>query len=113
MITYGLAKVTTLEIGFLATTGETHQVIMRNGSFESDLLLEGWDVITYCTKAVLARDDRELHEGRRSLPLTASEASDTALAQEISLKPSCWYRFTGWVKTLGLEPVDASVTGTF
>ena len=45
--------------------------------------------------------------------VTSSQASDTALGQEVCLHPGRWYRFTGWVKTQGLQPLDGTVTGTF
>ena len=54
-----------------------------------------------------------MHEGRQSLRVFAKEASDTALGQDITLEPSSCYRFTGWVKTQGLERLDAQVSGTF
>ena len=54
-----------------------------------------------------------VHSGAHSLRVSSDEPSDTALGQDIALTPSAWYRFTGWVKTQGLERVDAKVSGTF
>jgi len=89
------------------------QLILANPGFESPRLLDGWEIITYGARADVALDDNEVHEGRHSLRITAREASDTALGQEVCLDPSHWYRFTGWVKTRGLQALDAPVTGTF
>src|SRR5262249_14335776 len=58
-------------------------------------------------------DPSTAHEGRQSLRISAAERSDTALGQEVSLRPGGWYRFTGWVRTIGLETLDATVSGTY
>ncbi|HEV3387052.1 MAG TPA: alpha-L-arabinofuranosidase C-terminal domain-containing protein, partial [Gemmata sp.] len=53
------------------------------------------------------------HEGKQSLRISATELSDTALGQELRLKPNQFYRITGWVRTRGLDPHTAPVFGTF
>jgi Carbohydrate binding domain len=89
------------------------QLTLANAGFESARLLDGWEIVTHGARADVAIGDKEVHEGRQSLRVTASEASDTALGQEVCLNPGRWYRFTGWVKTRGLQPLNAPVTGTF
>ncbi len=89
------------------------QPTLVNAGFEAPRLLDGWEIVTHGARVDIAIDSKEVHEGRQSIRLTASEASDTALGQEVSLNPSRWYQFTGWVKAQGLQPLDAAVTGTF
>ncbi len=86
---------------------------LSNASFESPRLLDGWEIVTYGARAEAAIDEAEVREGRQSLRVIANEASDTALGQDVSVNPGCWYRFSGWVKTRDLQPLSASVTGTF
>lgn len=86
---------------------------LRNAGFEADSVHDGWEVVTYGSPAEVAADEGVKHEGRRSLRVTAGDPSDTALGQEIDLAPGRWYRFRGWVKTKGLEPLGAKVTGTY
>ena len=78
-------------------------VPFKNSGFEFGDALDGWQLITYGPAATVALDVGVVHEGRQSLRVCANEASDTALGQDITLEPSCCYRFTGWVKTQGLE----------
>ena len=84
-----------------------------NPGFESSSPLDGWQVVTYGAKAAVALDGREVREGAWSVRVSAETASDTALGQDLSLQPGQWYRFTGWVKTRGLDPLGAPVSGTF
>jgi len=59
------------------------QPTLANASFESPRLLDGWEIVTYGARVDVAIDDKEVHVGRQSLQVTASEASDTALGQEV------------------------------
>lgn len=59
------------------------QPTLANAGFESPRLLDGWEIVTYGARVDVAIDDKEVHEGRQSLRVTASEASDTALGQEV------------------------------
>ncbi len=86
---------------------------LANPGFESREPLDGWQLITYGPRAQVALDDQTVHLGRQSLRVSADEPSDTALGQDVSLEPAGWYRFTGWVKTLGLDPMGSPVSGTF
>ncbi len=84
-----------------------------NPGFEATLPLDGWEIITYGASADVAIDTKEVLDGRQALRVTAIQGSDTALGQEVNVQPGSWYRFTGWIKTRGLQPLDASVIGTF
>jgi alpha-N-arabinofuranosidase len=111
----GLGQLTFVLLGIGAGSGtvEGPVVALRNPGFESASLLEGWEVVTYGAKAQVSGDRRVVHEGRQALRVSASEPSDTALKQEVSLQPGRWYRFSGWVRTSGLDPLGASVSGTY
>jgi alpha-L-arabinofuranosidase len=87
--------------------------VLRNPGFESRVPLEDWQVVTYGSSAAAELDAHEVHEGAQSLRISAALPSDTALGQDLSLCPGAWYRFSGWVKTRGLDPLDAPVCGTF
>ena len=54
-----------------------------------------------------------MREGRQALRVTASQPVDASCYQEVMLKPGQWYRFSGWVRTRGLNPRGSSVYGTF
>jgi alpha-N-arabinofuranosidase len=99
--------------GASAAEQDNPQVTLSNPGFESRRPLDGWEIVTYGARAEVVLDNKEVHEGRQSLRVTVSKPSDTALGQEISLNPEGWYRFTGWVKTRELQPLNAPVTGTF
>ncbi len=86
---------------------------LRNPGFESSSVVEGWDVVTYGARAKVEADRSIVREGRQSLRVSASELSDTALGQEVAVRPGGWYRLNGWVRTRGLDPLDAPVCGTF
>ena len=53
------------------------------------------------------------HEGRQSLRIEAGSPSDTALGQEVQLKPGRRYRLRGWVRTRISIPAAHPVCGTF
>ena len=76
--------------------------VLRNPGFESRVPLEDWQVVTYGSSAAAELDAHEVHEGAQSLRISAALPSDTALGQDMSLRPGAWYRLTGWVKTRGL-----------
>jgi alpha-N-arabinofuranosidase len=84
---------------------------IRNATFERGSA--DWEVHVYGAKPIVARDDQVKHAGPGSLRVSAAQPSDTALGQEILLSPRQWYRFTGWVRTLGLVPRDARTFGTY
>ena len=83
-----------------------------NGDFQAIPLLSGWEVRTYGAPAEIRLDGAVLHLGRPSLRFRADEPSDTALGQEVRLRPGKWYMLTGWVRTRGLDPRGSGVYGT-
>jgi alpha-N-arabinofuranosidase len=94
-------------------SGAAPRATVKNPSFELELPLSGWQVVTYGARASVAREDHEVHSGQYSLRLTADAPSDTALNQEIEVEPGKFYRFTGWVKTRGLDAMGSPVCGTY
>ena len=84
---------------------------IANPGFES--ATERWSIHIYGAKPGVASDTETKHEGKSSLRISASEPTDTALGQELRVRPSQLYRLTGWVRTRGLDPREASVYGTF
>jgi hypothetical protein len=51
-------------------------------------------------------------EGLQALRVTAADPSDTAFVQDVMLNPGKWYRFSGWVRTRGLDPRGSPTYGT-
>jgi alpha-L-arabinofuranosidase len=84
---------------------------LENAGFESGR--EGWVLQVYGATPAIEKDATVAHEGKHSLRITASEPSDTALTQEIRLKPRQLYRLSGWVRTRKLDPLGSPVYGTF
>ncbi|HEV3236354.1 MAG TPA: carbohydrate binding domain-containing protein, partial [Gemmataceae bacterium] len=85
--------------------------LIKNPGFESKV--EDWSIHIYGSKPEIEVDEKIVHEGKRSLRITATEAGDIALGQDIPLMPRHCYRFTGWVRTSRLDPYGAPVFGTF
>jgi alpha-N-arabinofuranosidase len=102
-----------LAIGTGAGPVDGPQPVWKNPGFESPDPLEGWNVVTYGAAAKIAIDDQVVHEGRQALRISADDPSDTALGQELGLDPHGWYRFSGWVKTRGLDAMGSAVSGTY
>ncbi len=82
-----------------------------NPSFEDGL--NGWSLHVYGARPHVDFDAAVAHDGKQSLCVRATEPSDTALGQEILLRPGHCYRFRGWVRTRGLDPHGSAVFGTF
>lgn len=59
----------------------------------------------------LVQDEHK--SGNKSLKLSSSTGADASWKQDINVKPSTTYTFTGWVRTEDLEKIDAEVYGTF
>jgi alpha-L-arabinofuranosidase len=83
---------------------------IENAGFEEGLA--AWETAVYGAKSEIAVDETVRHGGKASLRVSATEPSDTALAQNVQLKPGQGYRLTGWVRTEGLNPMGSSVYGT-
>jgi membrane associated rhomboid family serine protease len=85
---------------------------LKNRGFEAGL--EGWTPV--CIGGPRPRfefDTEVVREGRQALRVTAFQPVDVSCYQEVMLKPGQWYRFSGWVRTRGLNPRGSSVYGTF
>jgi hypothetical protein len=85
---------------------------LKNRGFEAGL--EGWTAV--CIGGPRPRfefDTEVVREGRQALRVTASQPVDVGCYQEVMLKPGQRYRFSGWVRTRGLNPRGSSVYGTF
>lgn len=94
-------------------TAHAQSGLVANPDFEpSGAVTNGWELSVYGATPHVERDTGQVRAGRGSLRAGATEPSDTALGQEVALKPLQWYRFTGWVRTRGLAPTDATVFGT-
>ncbi len=85
--------------------------IIRNPGFEEGI--KDWSIHIYGAKSNIAVDPNVTHKGKQSLHISSTEPSDTALGQEIQLKPARFYRFTGWIRTRNLDPGTAPVSATF
>ena len=85
--------------------------VIRNPGFESGTLKD-WEITRYGAPSAVTLAGDSKHEGSQSVRIAASAASDTAVAQEVTLKPSAWYRLAGWVRTRGLDPLGAPTFGT-
>src|SRR5258708_21464039 len=94
----------------LAADGGARSIV-KNPGFEDKL--DSWSVHVYGAQPEIEADKDITHEGKQSVRISSTEPSDTALGQDVQLKPSQIYRFTGWVRTRGLHPRGASVFGTF
>jgi alpha-N-arabinofuranosidase len=102
-----------LGIGVVSEARDEPVAGLMNPGFESPSFLEGWAVVTYGAKAKVEPDRKVVQEGQQALRVSAEEPSDTALGQELRLQPGRWYRFRGWVRTRGLDPLDGPVCGTY
>jgi alpha-N-arabinofuranosidase len=91
--------------------------LLRNGGLEQigpDGLPVGFGKAIYGAQPEIAFDVNVFKEGRRSMRISAREPSDTAVAQDVQLKPETAYCFSGWTRTQDLVPEDRSWTyGTF
>ena len=74
--------------------------------------LKHWETAVYGARPRVQVETDVLRQGR-ALRISSREPSDTAVAQEVDLKAGRFYRFSGWVRTRGLDPQAAPVCGTF
>jgi alpha-N-arabinofuranosidase len=82
-----------------------------NPSFEEGT--DGWTTHVYGARPRVEADAAVVKDGKRSLRIAADALSDTALGQEVVLRPGRCYCLRGWVRTRGLDPHGAPVCGTF
>jgi hypothetical protein len=85
--------------------------LLKNPGFEAKL--DGWSLNVYGARPTVEADTSLFREGKQSLRISATEPSDTALGQEVRLRPARCYRLSGWVRTRRLDPRGAPVCGTF
>jgi hypothetical protein len=104
-----LLAIALVGIGGDSVSDRFPSAIFKNPGFESNDPLDGWQLVTYGSEARVTLDG-DAHHGHHALRVSAEEPSDTALGQELDLQPYGWYRFTGWVKTRGLDPMNARST---
>jgi hypothetical protein len=86
--------------------------LLTNPGFEAGFA--GWTRFT--TKGAEPQfdiDTNVVREGRQSVRISFSHLSDLGVYQDLVLKPRRRYRFSGWVRTRGLNPKGALVYGTF
>jgi alpha-N-arabinofuranosidase len=84
-------------------------VKLANPGFEEGLT--GWSPTVYGARSEIVADTSVKHSGFASLRISSSEPSDTAVAQNVQLKPGQGYRLTAWVRTSALDPRGSSVYG--
>ena len=85
--------------------------LLKNPGLERDL--DDWRIAVYGARPEITFDKSVVREGRQALRVVANEPSDTAIGQDVQLKSGHWYRFSGWVRTRGLNPYGSPVYGTF
>ncbi len=85
---------------------------IRNADFEDAAALAGWERAVYGGPSTAELDTEVVRAGRHSLRVGAVEPSDTALGQEITLKPNQWFRLSGWIKTHDLRSQTATTYGS-
>jgi hypothetical protein len=86
--------------------------LLTNPSFEVGL--KAWTPFsTLGAQTRFDLDTNEVREGQQSLQISAPQISDSGCFQDIMLKPGHQYRFSGWVRTRGLDPHVAGKYGTF
>ncbi|TNF37918.1 MAG: alpha-L-arabinofuranosidase, partial [Bacteroidetes bacterium] len=86
-------------------TGSTGQgTVIPNPSAEEGTgsLVNGWTGETR-GGSMIAFYDYEAHQGKRSLMLQSNRPSGGRWMTKVELKPWSEYRFTGWVKTEGVQ----------
>lgn len=106
-----LTRIYLLTLVFLgAATAQT--AVLRNARFEDDSPVSGWELNVYGAKPSLEQDQNVVRQGKTSLRIHSQEPSDTALAQELTLKPRQWYQFSAWVRTANLDPRGSGVSAT-
>jgi alpha-N-arabinofuranosidase len=85
---------------------------LANPRFDSERLLEGWELTVYGAQPEVLREAGRQPGTGHALCIRATAPSDTALGQEILVAPNRAYRFSGWVRTRALQPDTARVLGT-
>jgi alpha-N-arabinofuranosidase len=91
--------------------------LLRNAGLEevgADGLPAGFTKAIYGAQPVIAYDAGVKKEGRQSMRVSADQPSDTAVAQDVEVKPGAAYCFSGWIRTRDLTAEPRSSTyGTY
>jgi hypothetical protein len=86
--------------------------LLKNPDFEDGL--KGWTHFsTDGAQTQFDLDTNVVREGRQSLRIAAPRPSDSGCYQDLMLKAGHQYRFSGWLRTRGLDPHGAGAYGTF
>jgi hypothetical protein len=85
--------------------------LIKNRGFENGM--EGWTTYVVGPPPRFEFDADVAHEGRQALRVTSAVATDAGCYQDVVLKPGQLYRFSGWVRTRGLNSRGARAWGTF
>lgn len=97
--------------------GRLQNLLMNAGmeTFSADSGLPGsFTLAVYGAPPQIAADTGVFAGGRQSLRVSATQPSDTAIAQDVTVRPGGVYRFSGRVRTRDLVPEESSWThGTF
>jgi alpha-L-arabinofuranosidase len=98
-------------VAFSAPVAQTAQLV--NGGFEDTNVLSSWRIWVYKegTDPIVRGDTSQAHEGASSLLVEATEPSDVALGQLVTLPPASVWRVRCWVKTEGLMARDRTDIG--
>jgi rhomboid protease GluP len=90
--------------------GTVHNLV-KNSGFEDGF--QEWTPFVVGPRPQVELDRNLAWEGKVALRVSASAPTDTGCSQEVLVKPSRQYRFSGWVRTRGLVSHGASVYGTY
>ncbi|HQK94329.1 MAG TPA: alpha-L-arabinofuranosidase C-terminal domain-containing protein [Armatimonadota bacterium] len=104
--------------GVLVNSGATAAsplLPLRNASFDAgtptqDGALPGWQIAVYGAQPEVALDEPAPGLRGNSLRIAASDASDTAIYQDVAVQAGAWYQLTAWVRTERLK-ADTPIYG--
>lgn len=74
--------------------------------------LTGWTRATYGAEPDVTVGKENGHGSVPALEIVSKQPSDTAFAADVKVIPGRFYRLSGWVRTLGLDPMSSPVYGT-
>src|SRR5262249_58579365 len=83
---------------------------LKNAGFDDNV--QNWSLTVYGAKPAIDFDAKIVHGGKQALHISASDPSDTAISQDVRLKPGGCYRFSTWVRTRHLDARNSPVYGT-
>ena len=81
--------------------------LVENSGFEAGEL-EPWKLAVWAgTVDECVVQGEAVKQGRYAVKMRSDAGADAALQQRVKVDPMCWYRLSAWVKTVGVEEVDA------